>query len=80
MSRRAGDREQTVFGSAKILILLRVGHQPRQKSHFAGHRVVLSSARPTRTSFYSARNTRAGIEASMAGDCEEVNPTATLQT
>lgn len=24
------------------------------------------------------RNTRAGIEASMAGDCEEVNPTAAL--
>lgn len=78
MSRRAGDRELTGFGSARILILLRVGQQPQQKSHFAGDRVVLNSARPTRTSFYSARNTRAGIEASMAGDCEEVNPTATL--
>ena len=80
MSRRAGDREQTVFGSARILILLRVGQQPQQKSYFAGDRVVLNSARPARTSFYSARNTRAGIEASMAGDCEEVNPTATLLT
>ena len=78
--RRAGDRERTGFGSVRICILLSVGHQPRQKSYFAGDRVVLNSARPARTSFYSARNTRAGIEASMAGDCEEVNPTATLQT
>jgi len=78
MSRRAGDRELTGFGSAKILILLRVGQQPQQESYFAGDRVVVNSARPTRTSFYSARNMRAGIETSMAGDCEEVNPTATL--
>jgi len=78
MSRRTGDRERTVFGSARILILLRVGNQPLQRSYFAGDRVVLNSARPTRTGFYSARNTCAGIETSMAGDCEEVNPTATL--
>ena len=78
MSCRAGDRERTGFGLAKILILLRVGQQPQQEFYFADDRVVVNSARPTRTSFYSARNTRAGIEASMAGDCEEVNPTATL--
>jgi hypothetical protein len=78
MSRRAGDRERTVFGSARILILLRVGQQPQQESYFAGDRVVVNSARPTRTGFYSARNKRAGIETSMTGDCEEVNPTATL--
>ena len=78
MSCRAGDRERTVFGSAKVLILLRVGQQPLQRSYFAGDRVVVNSARPTRTSFYSARNTRAGIETSMTGDCEEVNPTAAL--
>ena len=78
MSRRAGDRERTGFGSAGVLILLHVGQQPQQESYFAGDRVVVNSARPTRTSFYSARNTRAGIETSMTGDCEEVNPTATL--
>ena len=78
MSRRAGDRKLTGFGSVKICILLSVGHQAQQKSYFAGDRVVVNSARPTRTSFYSARNTRAGIETSMAGDREEVNPTTTL--
>ena len=78
MSRRAGDRERTEFGSAGILILLRVGQQPQQESYFADDRVVLNSTRPTRTSFYSARNTRASIETSMTGDCEEVNPTAKL--
>ncbi len=78
MSRRAGDRDLTGFGSVKICILLSVGHQPQQKSYFAGDRVEVNSARPTRTSFYSARNTHGGIEASMAGDCEEVNPTAAL--
>ena len=79
MSHRAGDRERTRFDSAKIFILLCVGQQPQQESYFAGDRVVANSVRPTRTSFYSAQNTRAGIEASMAGDCEEVNPTATLR-
>jgi hypothetical protein len=78
MSRRACDRERTTFGSAKIFILLHVGQQPQQESYFAGDRVVVNPARPTRTGFYSARNMRAGIETSMTGDCEEVNPTATL--
>ena len=78
MSRRAGDRERTAFGSAGVLILLPVDQQPQQESYFAGDRVVVNSARPTRTGFYSARNKRAGIETSMTGDCEEVNSTATL--
>ena len=76
--RRVGDRDWDLFGPVRIYLLLPVGLQPQQESYPAGDRVRVNSARPTRTSFYSAQTTRAGIEAGMAGDCEQVNPTATL--
>jgi hypothetical protein len=78
MSRRVGDRDLLSFGPAKSCLFQLVGHQPQLKSYFAGDRARVNSAQPTRTRFYSARNTHAGIVTAMPGDCEEMNPTATL--
>ena len=78
MSRRVGDRGSASFGPVKKYLFECVGHRPPLKSYFAGDRAQVNSAQPTRTRFYSARRTHAGIETAMPGDCEEMNPTAAL--
>jgi len=80
MPRRVGDRDSVSFDPVKSYLLLLVEFQSQPKSYFAGDRASVNSARPTRTSFYSARSTHGGIETAMPGDCGEMNPTAALLT
>ena len=77
--RRAGDHDWPSFGPPQRCLRPAAGHRPPRPSYGDGDRDSVNSARPTRTRFYSARNTSGGTMTSRPGDCEEMNAPAASQ-
>ena len=74
--RRVGDRGQLLFGPVGSVALPAWKGAQALPGSAAGDRDKVNSARPTRTRFYSARNTRGGIAIAAPGDRAEINSTA----